>query len=49
MEKNEKYPLKYAAGGTAVIYTKGALGLFKVLRHIEIRAESFLNYLFNPF
>jgi len=49
IDKNSKHPLRYGAASTVIIYTKNAPDIFKVLRHIEIRAESFMNYLFNPF
>jgi multidrug resistance efflux pump len=42
-------PQRFGAKGIASIYTKKAPDILKVLRQIEIRSESYLNYIYNPF
>jgi len=42
-------PLRYGAKGLAAIYTDEAADVFVLLRKLEIRSESWLNYLYNPF
>jgi multidrug resistance efflux pump len=41
--------LRYGASGMVVVYTKKSPDVFKIIRRIEIRAKSYLYYLFNPF
>ena len=48
-EDNPDYPLRFGASGLAAIYTNDAADYLKVVRKIELRAESFLFYVFNPF
>ena len=43
------YPLHFGAAAIASIYTGAAADILKVLRKIEIRSESYLNYFYNPF
>lgn len=43
------YPVRFGASGLVAIFTKGTPDFLVLLRRIEIRSESFLNYLFNPF
>ena len=43
------HPLRFGAQGIAAVYTSKAVDALRVLRKIEIRSESYLNYLFNPF
>jgi len=41
-------PLRFGAAGLAAIYS-GKCGACKFLRQLEIRSESWLNYIYNPF
>jgi len=41
-------PLRFGASGLAAIYT-GKCAACKFLRQLEIRSESWLNYIYNPF
>jgi multidrug resistance efflux pump len=43
------HPLRFGASGIVAVYTKTAADALIVLRKLEIRSESYLNYLFNPF
>lgn len=43
------HPLRFGASGLAAIYTGQGPAIFKLLRQLEIRSESWLNYLYNPF
>jgi multidrug resistance efflux pump len=43
------HPLRFGASGLAAIYTGQGPAVFKLLRQLEIRSESWLNYLYNPF
>jgi multidrug resistance efflux pump len=43
------YPLRFGASGIVAIYTKTSPDALRFLRKLEIRSESWLNYLFNPF
>ncbi len=43
------YPIRFGASGLVAIFTKKAPDFLVLLRQIEIRSESFLNFLFNPF
>ena len=45
---NPDKPTRYGAGGIAAIYTDNC-NICKVLRQLEIRSESWLNYIYNPF
>jgi multidrug resistance efflux pump len=49
VNKNKNYPIKYGASGKVVIYTNRSIDLSDAIRHIEIRCESLLNYVYNPF
>ncbi len=48
-EQHPEFPQHFGAKGIASIYTSAAPNALKVLRKIEIRSESYLNYLYNPF
>jgi multidrug resistance efflux pump len=43
------HPLRFGASGLAAIYTGQGPAVFKLLRQLEIRSESWLNYVYNPF
>jgi len=43
------HPLRFGASGIVAIYSKDAADALIFLRQLEIRGESYLNYLFNPF
>jgi len=43
------HPLRFGSSGIAAIYSNPAAGILRVLRKIEIRSESYLNYIYNPF
>jgi multidrug resistance efflux pump len=43
------HPLHFGATGLAAIYTGMGPSVFKLLRQLEIRSESWLFYLYNPF
>jgi multidrug resistance efflux pump len=43
------YPLRFGASGLATIYSSKSPAALNLIRKIEIRSESFLNYLYNPF
>jgi multidrug resistance efflux pump len=47
--EDPEHPIRFGAKGIAAIYTKRAPDFLKVIRKIEIRSESYLNYLYNPF
>ncbi|PLW95031.1 MAG: hypothetical protein C0591_11595 [Marinilabiliales bacterium] len=47
--EDEKYPIRFGASGIAAIYTQDAADILKVLRRLEIQAESFLFFVYNPF
>lgn len=49
LDKNEKRTIQFGAGGKLVIYTKEAPGISVAIRRIEIRCDSLLNYIYNPF
>lgn len=42
-------PLRFGAVGISAIYTSKAADALQLIRKLEIRSESYLNYLFNPF
>jgi multidrug resistance efflux pump len=44
-----EYPVRFGAKATVAIYPKVASDALILLRKLEIRSESWLNYLFNPF
>ncbi|WP_309396171.1 HlyD family secretion protein [Cerasicoccus maritimus] len=48
-EENPKYPMRFGAASLVAVHSKEAIDLLVVIRQIEIRSESYLNYLFNPF
>jgi hypothetical protein len=43
------FPLRFGASGLAAIYSSESPAALNLIRKIEIRSESFLNYLYNPF
>ncbi|WP_269540626.1 HlyD family secretion protein [Cerasicoccus fimbriatus] len=43
------YPIRFGSAALIAVHSKKAIDLLVVLRQIEIRSESYLNYLFNPF
>lgn len=43
------YPLRYGARGSAVIFTATAADILVFLRQLEIRVDSYLDILYNPF
>jgi multidrug resistance efflux pump len=47
-DKDLDRPLRFGASGLAAIYS-GKCGACKFLRQLEIRSESWLNYVYNPF
>lgn len=47
--EDEKYPVRFGASGVAAIYTQDAADILIVLRRLEIQAESFLFFVYNPF
>jgi hypothetical protein len=49
IEDHPELPQHFGAKGIASIYTSAAPNILKVLRKIEIRSESYLNYVYNPF
>ncbi|GHC04558.1 HlyD family secretion protein [Cerasicoccus arenae] len=48
-EENPKYPMHFGASALIAVYTKDTSDVLILIRQLEIRSESFLNYLFNPF
>jgi multidrug resistance efflux pump len=48
-DPDPRYPLRFAAIGLAAIYTGQGPDVFRLLRELEIRSESWLNYVYNPF
>jgi multidrug resistance efflux pump len=48
-EEDPNYPVHFGAIGLAAIYTGQGPDVFRLLRQLEIRSESWLNYLYNPF
>jgi multidrug resistance efflux pump len=48
-EDDPDFPLRFGAIGLAAIYTGNGPDVFRLLRQLEIRSESWLNYLYNPF
>ena len=49
LNKDEKNLLQFGASGKLVIYTNDAPGISIAIRRIEIRCDSLLNYIYNPF
>ncbi|MCP4178517.1 MAG: biotin/lipoyl-binding protein [bacterium] len=49
VNETKDHPIKYGASGKIVIYTKKSIDLSNVIRQIEIRCDSLLNYVYNPF
>lgn len=47
-DQDPKYPLRFGASGLAALYS-GKCDACTFLRKLEIRSESWLNYLYNPF
>ena len=43
------HPLRFGAEGISAVYTSKSVDALRLIRNIEIRSESYLNYLFNPF
>ena len=48
-DPDPNYPLKFGAVGLAAIYTGEGPDVFRLLRELEIRSESWLNFIYNPF
>ena len=48
-ETHPDYPFRFGAKGLVAIHTGEAPDFLILIRQIEIRSESFLNFLFNPF
>jgi multidrug resistance efflux pump len=48
-DEHPDYPLRFGASGLAAIYSSKSIDALNLIRKIEIRSESFLNYLYNPF
>jgi multidrug resistance efflux pump len=48
-EENPDYPVRFGASALIAVHTKDTADALVFLRQIEIRSESYLNYLFNPF
>jgi multidrug resistance efflux pump len=49
VDEDPDRPLPFGASGTAAIFTKTTPDFLRILRQLEIRMESYMNYLFNPF
>jgi multidrug resistance efflux pump len=49
LNKGQDKPLRFGASGKLVIYTKEAPGISIAIRRIEIRCDSLLYYIYNPF
>ena len=49
MIEEKDYPVRFGASGIAAIYTHDAADILVFLRRLEIQAESFLFYVYNPF
>lgn len=49
VDEDPSYPLRFGAIGLAAIYTGQGPSVFRLLRELEIRSESWLNYVYNPF
>lgn len=49
IEEDPNYPVRFGAAALIAVYTEKAPDALIFLRQLEIRSESFLNYLFNPF
>jgi len=48
-QEDPAYPLRFGAIGLAALYTGKGLDVLRLLRMLEIRSESWLNYLYDPF
>lgn len=48
-EENPDYPIRFGAAALVAVHTEEAIDALILLRQLEIRSESYLNYLFNPF
>ena len=48
-EEDPNYPIRFGASALIAVYTKESPDALVFLRQLEIRSESYLNYLFNPF
>jgi hypothetical protein len=48
-KEDPEFPLHFGAIGLAAIYTGEGADIFRLLRELEIRSESWLNYVYNPF
>ena len=46
---SQDYPLRFGASALIAIHTKGTIDALILLRQLEIRSESYLNYAYNPF
>jgi hypothetical protein len=49
VNEDPEYPLRFGATGLAAIDTGKGSDVFKLLRQLELRPESWLNDLYNPF
>ena len=49
LDKGQKTPLHYGASGKLVVYTKEAPGISIAIRRMEIRCDTLLHYIYNPF
>jgi hypothetical protein len=47
--QDPRFPMRFGAKALAAIYTGRGPGVFRLLRELEIRSESWLNYIYNPF
>ena len=47
--EDPQYPLRFGAIGLVAFYTGRGPDVFRLLRELEIRSESWLNYIYNPF
>lgn len=49
VDEDPDYPLRFGSQALVAVYTGKGAAVFKLLRQLEIRSESFLNYVYNPF
>ena len=48
-KESAEFPLRFGAVGLAAIYTGKGPDVFRLIRQLEIRSESWLSYIYNPF
>ena len=48
-DQDPRYPLRFGAIGLVAFYTGRGPDVFRLLRELEIRSESWLNFIYNPF